>query len=131
MRIGIDFDGTLVNSHADVPNRLEPLPGAREWLEAMNRRGHILILFSARAVEVQEVAFLWHWLRSNKLDHLIDSITATKLYEFDWFVDDRAVPFDGTYPDPEQFEQRKPWWKRQHGTAATASDCKSDTVETS
>jgi hypothetical protein len=52
MIIAIDFDGTLVHQeHAydDLDTPLTFLPGAREGVLALQRAGHVLLLYSARA----------------------------------------------------------------------------------
>ena len=52
MRLGIDFDGTVVRQdHAaydDTTTPLEFMPGAREALHALKAAGHTLVLWSGR-----------------------------------------------------------------------------------
>ena len=53
MHIAVDFDDTLITSTASwetvFPPVLAWIPGAREGLLALQRAGHVLVLYSARA----------------------------------------------------------------------------------
>jgi hypothetical protein len=51
MRIGLDFDGTLVledRPYADLDSPVEWIPGAREGVIDLHAHGHRLLLWSAR-----------------------------------------------------------------------------------
>jgi hypothetical protein len=52
MRIGVDFDKTLVRqdtAYEDVTTPLEWLPDAKDGLLSLAAAGHVLVLFSSRA----------------------------------------------------------------------------------
>lgn len=52
MRIGIDFDGTLVSEerpYEDTDTPLVWLPGARDGVLSLHAAGHTLVLFTSRA----------------------------------------------------------------------------------
>lgn len=112
MRIGVDLDGTLAHYTGYAgPNTIGPLlPGAREWLEAMVKAQHTLIIFTARGNDPEGVAATLKWIETEKLGHLIAGVTGEKLYSFDLFLDDRAVRFEGAYPEVAVIEATRPWW---------------------
>ena len=68
-----------------------PRPGAREFLEALGRRGYRVVIFTTRFD--QDV---WRWLRTHGLDQLIAGVTDRKPAAH-VFVDDRAVCFRGDF----------------------------------
>jgi hypothetical protein len=89
----VDLNGVLDSytgwkgaDHFDPPRR-----GAREFLEALSRRGYRVVIFTTRFD--QDV---WTWARTNGLDPLISAVTDRKPPAH-IFVDDRAVCFRGDF----------------------------------
>jgi hypothetical protein len=68
-----------------------PRAGAREFLQALQRRGYRVVIFTTRyAPDV------WRWARTYGLDAAIDEVTDRKPAAH-VFVDDRAVCFRGDF----------------------------------
>jgi hypothetical protein len=52
MIVAVDFDGTIVSAdhpYGDLKTPLKLLPGAKQALTKLKRRGYVLLLYSARA----------------------------------------------------------------------------------
>lgn len=113
MRIGVDLDGTLAEYHGYVgPNHVgNLLPGAKKWLEELVAAGHEVLIFTARGNEPEGLAATMAWIKAQGIEPLIKGVTASKLYSFDLFLDDRAVRFEGTYPSVDSIAAIRPWWK--------------------
>lgn len=97
--IGIDLDGTIAQydgwrGHTSIGPLL---PGAIEFLHELKRRGYQLVLFSARACDIEGRRAIAAYLIENKIMELFEGITHEKLYKFAAFVDDRAIAFKGNY----------------------------------
>ena len=113
MYIGVDLDGTLAEYKGyQGANHIGPLlPGARDWLEALVQDGHKVLIFTARGNDPDGLKATREWIVREGIAHLITDITGSKLYLFDLFVDDRAVRFEGSYPDIAMLTATKPWWR--------------------
>jgi hypothetical protein len=69
-----------------------PRPGAREFLEELNRRGFRVVVFTVRWSPHVE-----SWLAKHGLSELVWMVTDKKPPAFA-YIDDRAICFDGDFP---------------------------------
>lgn len=99
----VDFDSTLY-PWRPVYEQPDPLPGAPEAIRRLKAAGYRVVIFTSRLSPT--------WLASTKytasdmLDHIeavlkrddipFDQITAEKVPAV-WYVDDRAIRFDGDW----------------------------------
>ena len=115
MRVGIDFDGTVVSQdrpYADVVSPLEFVPGAKEGLLALKAAGHLLLLWSGRASRallvdpeldpfvragvVQVDRRAWQesrWLHQSRYDQMIEFVERELPGVFDAIDDGLAGKF--------------------------------------
>jgi phosphoglycolate phosphatase-like HAD superfamily hydrolase len=80
------YTGWRGSEHFDPPR-----PGAREFLEALARRGYTVVVFTTRYPDD-----VWRWLKEFNLDALVQQVTDRKPAAH-VFVDDRAVCFRGDF----------------------------------
>jgi hypothetical protein len=125
--LSIDFDG-VIHSYttkwqgADViPD--PPVEGAMRFLWDATEHFRVCI-FSTRSHQPGGIAAMKAWLRKHFLDHWAADMTqALDKFEDDieWpttkppalvMIDDRAVCFEGQWPDIEKLRAFKPWNKR-------------------
>jgi hypothetical protein len=110
----IDLNGVLDSytgwqgpTHFDPPR-----PGAREFLEALHRRGFAIVVFTTRYDED-----VWYWLKAYGLETLVTDVTDRKPAAH-VFVDDRAIcfrgDFDATLREIEGFSAH---WERRPSNA--------------
>ena len=96
MKIGLDFDGVIVDSQQfnrleDKPNILEchPIKGAREAILWLQRRGHDIYILTARPKD--EWVLIEAWLK--KREFPVMRVSNKKERGTTIFLDDRAVRF--------------------------------------
>jgi hypothetical protein len=89
----VDFNGVLdtYTGWRGADHFDPPWPGAREFLDALCRRGYRIVIFTARHQDD-----VWAWMRRYRLDGFVDEVTNRKPPAH-VFVDDRAVCFRGDY----------------------------------
>ncbi len=115
--IAWDFDATL---HAyttwtgEVPTG-EPLPGAREAVQAFRDAGYRNVVFTCRALTEGGLAATRLWLDQH--DFAIDEVTAWKPHAM-LYVDDRAWRFEGDFTPllamARAGETPRPWAQAAH-----------------
>lgn len=116
----VDFDGVLHSytsgwKGAEITPDL-PVPGAIEWLRRMLRDGRFRVcIYSSRSRQAGGVDAMREWL----LRHGVAEAFLTEL-EFPTeklaafiTIDDRAMCFEGTFPDPDVLDEFVPWNKRK------------------
>lgn len=128
----LDFDGTLHPyqrgwqgaGHVDDD---PPVEGALDFLYEATKRYRVAI-YSSRSKSLAGRAAMKRWVRK----HLNMSLPFSPGHErFDWLheaiewpwfkpsafvtIDDRALTFDGTWPDLEALAAFKPWNKKPKG----------------
>lgn len=102
-RVAVDFDGTLHPYTAgwtgSVPDDEPPMPGAREFLEALVvERGYTVVVFSARADHPEGLEGIVAWLAKYELLRYVIKVTHEKPAAIA-YVDDRAVSFTGDWDE--------------------------------
>ena len=102
LTIAIDFDGVL-HPYTDgwtgsVPADEPPMPGAGDFLVALKSRDFRLVVFSTRCDHPEGLAGTIAWLEKWGLMPYIDDVTCQKPAAVA-YVDDRAVPFQGSWSD--------------------------------
>lgn len=106
MRICIDIDGTicelktLIGSYGNVL----PLPGARDFIKSMRKKGHTIILYTARHMKTcdgnvglvlaRQGLTLFNWLEEHDIQY--DEIYFGKP-SADVYIDDNAFRFNGNW----------------------------------
>ncbi len=104
--IAVDFDGTIA-SYADGWEGWdvvgEPIPGALEFLKALHKAGHRIMIFSARARAPEGKKAIEEWIVEYGLDDIIEGVTHEKLPYFSLIVDDRAIRFEENFRDILKF----------------------------
>jgi len=103
--IALDFDGVL-HRYNGYNNGLinGPIPGAREAVEQLLRRGHTVVVFSTR-----DQAIITTWLAQHGFPPL--EVTDRKR-PFYVIVDDRAFCFEGLWDAQtvQSLERFAPYW---------------------
>lgn len=114
----VDFDG-VVHSYSSpwkgaavIPD--DPVPGALAFLEAATEQFRVAI-YSSRSNQVGGVVAMQEWLEKHA------GRSAEWLRRIEWpmvkppamiTIDDRAITFDGTWPDLATLKAFKPWNRR-------------------
>jgi len=115
----LDFDGVLHSyksgwKGADVIID-PPVPGALEALKRYVESGLEVHIYSSRSNEENGILAMQLWLSAALIDADLEGPWADQIK---WprskppakvSIDDRAIPFDGTWPDPEAIHNFKPW----------------------
>jgi hypothetical protein len=123
----LDFDG-VIHSYTSgwvAPDVIPdpPTPGALDFLLAAERHFRIVI-HSSRFVTEDGLCAVLEWLEHHfrpLIGYFVDSeedwkpgeilLTARKPQAF-VTLDDRAITFTGTWPDPQELLKFRPWNKR-------------------
>lgn len=108
----IDFDGVLhLYSQGWLgPTAIydPPTPGALEFVQEAQKHFE-LIVYSTRARTIVGRHVMLRWLSKHGFPEL--EITFKKPHAF-VTLDDRAIQFTGTFPDPQTLLEFKPWNRR-------------------
>jgi hypothetical protein len=107
--VAIDFDKTLAGE-ASYPFAGDPIPGAREALEALKSAGAYIIIWSCRnnpeamtelSREVERsgnpMQVMKDWLDKHGIPYDEIDLGVRGKPKADFYVDDKAVPFDGNW----------------------------------
>lgn len=110
--LAVDFDGVLHNSskgYHDGTVYDTPTPGAQEFIR--NAMDHFeIVVFSARARTEEGANEIRAFLDQYGFPEM--EVTAMKPPAF-ITLDDRAVTFTGTFPDPEELMKFQTWVGRK------------------
>lgn len=109
--LALDFDGVLhqyTGFRGDTIIDGAPVPGAVEFVQAAQENFDVVI-HSARAKTQLGRRAMLAWLKENGFPFL--EIAAEKPPAH-VTLDDRALCFTGTFPDPDALLQFRPWWKQ-------------------
>ncbi|HXG22456.1 MAG TPA: hypothetical protein VNN62_25720 [Methylomirabilota bacterium] len=103
--VALDFDGVLSLYHGD-PSQPPgpPVPGARDFVEQLFRRGLDVVIFSSREQEA-----IAQWLHTYGFPALPIFYKPPVLA----LIDDRAVRFRGTFAGLTKAIWERPWWQEQ------------------
>ncbi len=98
--IAVDFDHTLIAENAF--GEVTPMPGAREAMEKLRADGHRIIIHTCRIGIAADRGFLRQEVRfiEDVLDDFqipYDEIWLGPKMVADYYVDDRAVSFEGDW----------------------------------
>lgn len=104
--ICVDFDGVLNAGHAGELG--EPVPGAREFLAELVEVADVAICSARGNTRIAQGNIRW-WLREHCPEaaervHFPDGKPAAHAY-----LDDRAVRFEGTFPDVQELLDMRTW----------------------
>lgn len=91
--VAVDLDGTLTAYKGEYrPGYIDPpLPGAKEFLEALRLAGYRIAIYSTRvAPDIRR------WLHEHNLYQFVDEITQGKPLAVA-YIDERAIQFRGDF----------------------------------
>ena len=98
--VAVDFDGVI---HPTGGSYLcpdgDPLPGARDALEALSSRYSNIVIHTCRALEdrpVNCVPYLWEWLEKHGMKEYVSEVTSIKPRAA-FYIDDKAVRHEGCW----------------------------------
>lgn len=111
----VDFDGVLHSytsgwKGADVVSD-PPVPGAIEWLARAAERFNVCI-YSSRSKEPGGITAMQTWLIAHGCEFLDLLTFPTEKPAAFLTIDDRAICFDGTFPELEVIDAFVPWNKQ-------------------
>lgn len=105
----VDFDGVLhlySRGWYDGTVYDDPVPGAREGIEAL-RHKYTVVILSARAGTPEGFSDIQHWLDKHEIE--VDAVTAIKP-PAKMYLDDHAIPFKGDWEQAiEDIAAHKGW----------------------
>lgn len=109
----LDFDG-VIHSYMSgwkgvdvIPD--PPVPGAIEFIKKASKVFDIHI-FSSRCSSQSGMVAIYNYMINNGLDHDMFTVSRDKPPAF-LTIDDRAITFDGTWPDIDMIQNFEPWYK--------------------
>lgn len=101
--IALDFDGVLSLYDGDAAQPPgPPVPGAREFIHKLMKRGLEVVIFSSREKET-----IAQWLQAHNFPPLTIFYKPPVLA----LIDDRAVRFQGSFDDLTRAMWEPPWWQ--------------------
>lgn len=125
--ICVDFDGVIHSYTSPWTDAVAvadpPTLGAFDWLRAAVQRFHVCI-YSSRSKQEGGRDAMRTWMERHGLDaDTLAALTfsAEKPAAF-MTLDDRAICFDGTWPDLDLLERFRPWNKREYPKGRMSAD---------
>jgi len=89
MQLIIDLDGTICSEEKTYSRSMAtPKPGAKETLQNLKKKGHTIIIYSARSWNEYEMTI--QWLEDHQIHY--DQVILGKPIG-DYWIDDRAIQF--------------------------------------
>lgn len=118
----LDFDG-VIHSYTsgwkgadNIPD--PPVDGAIMFIDRALDHFKVAV-FSSRSAQPGGTHAMRKWLRKHWLEA---GLPGDREAMIEWpiekpaaflTIDDRALPFDGTWPDIEELKNFEPWWRRR------------------
>ena len=113
--ISIDFDGVLHDYSGGwtgyVPQG-EPIPGAREFVAWCRAQGLEIVISTCRAYTQMGRLAVRDWLEQHGFPAEFIQVTCEKPHA-EWYVDDRAIRFNGRFAEIKLAMQQPVWFKQQ------------------
>jgi hypothetical protein len=117
-RILVDFDGTLHSYTTEweaahiIPD--PPVPGAIDFLRQLHSAGYEIAIFTTRAESINAKFAILDWLEKNGLERgIVNRLQVTDVKgRHHVLIDDRAIPFRGTFPTADEIAAFLPWNRR-------------------
>ena len=105
LTICVDVDGVLNDYKGyDGDNLGKPKPGAKEFLQELNKNYKVVILSARRYTQIMK------WLNDYGLWEYISNVTSFKPPALA-YIDDRGIQFNGNYQETlKQLKGFKPYW---------------------
>ncbi|RLC19976.1 MAG: hypothetical protein DRI57_05860 [Deltaproteobacteria bacterium] len=107
----VDFDHVLMSPASPWPGASvatgDPVPGARQFMEEVTKNYRVGI-FSSRNFEPGGIAAMKGWLQTNGFPVSELEFPTSKSPCFA-LIDDRAIPFSGTFPAMEEIGRFLQW----------------------
>jgi len=97
--IAVDFDKTLAEYESGTFSPTDvgkPNPGAINFLKALKQMGFGVIIFSVRANTRGGKLAIEQWVKQYA-PGLVEGVTHLKMGNMEFFVDDRAIHYDGDF----------------------------------
>ncbi len=124
--IWVDFDGVLhsYSSGWQGPSVIPDPPvvdadtgrDAIQWLTSVLQSGHFVVHIWSRRGDPRTggINAMRQWLREHGLDERYLKRLKFETDKPDVFliIDDRAMGFEGHFPDPLEMKRFQPWWRR-------------------
>lgn len=104
--IAVDFDGTLYNRLED-----DTYTQAAESLKWYRRWGYKVIVYSGRASNESNIAWMKTWLKDHQI--IFDEVTNIKPASVCWLIDDRGINFSDNWLEiTEEIKKETFPWKK-------------------
>ncbi len=110
--LAVDFDGTITEykNRWEGPEKINevPVPGAQEFIRKAQEHFDVVVFSTRATFGHRAMDAMKDWLRENgfpDLDIVSEKPPAAV------FLDDRAVRFEGTYPDPKALLALRSWYE--------------------
>lgn len=114
--ICIDFDGVLHSYSSGWQGvgvvKNPPVPGAIQFLRTLIQDKRFTpVVYSARSSEPAGISAMQAWLLEHGLSHIeLECLQFPTQKPGAWLtIDDRAICFDGNFPDLETLDGFRPW----------------------
>lgn len=103
--ICLDFDGVCAKYNGkDIEKTGDPIEGLKEFIKDAEKNGYEIVIHSARNDEQ---------IRKWQKEHDIKAKISFGKPPAGWYVDDRAVLFEGTFDGLlDKIKKFQPWWKK-------------------
>ena len=113
----VDVDGTLARyaGWKDSDTIGDPLPGAREFMQALRDRNYYVVVFTAR----RDLGMVRSWLDHHAIPCRL--VTREKVPAIA-YVDDRGIRFAGTWVSVARQIGRHAWWQAADADDGEAED---------
>lgn len=116
--ICIDFDG-VIHSYTSGWKGIDqipdpPVPGAIVAIMKYIDYGYDVCIYSSRSKEQAGILAMIHWFLDNGMHRSdMDKLSFPTQKPPAWLtIDDRCICFNGQFPDTDEIDNFKPWFKQ-------------------